>query len=119
MCSRHAVEVNTERTLTAAGRDRALALRRRLTTCSAFCGMTAVAAFGFIAERDVAGHAAVSATTTTTASRTTSGSGAQSTASPKKTSSSASSASATSAPTATGSVSSGTSSSAYVVTGGS
>jgi hypothetical protein len=94
-----------KRRITVAERDRALRLRRNVTTSSAVMGTLAVAAVGLIAAHTTAG-------TSTTSDSSSSMTTTSTTTTPSPSSSSSSSLS-------TGSASTGSASSASTVTGGS
>ena len=98
-----------KRRITAAGRDRALRLRKKLTASVGVMGTTAVAVLGIVAYHTNAGTSSTSAGSSSVTSSTT-------TATP---SSSSSSTSTGSSSLSTGSASTGSSSSASTVSGGS
>jgi hypothetical protein len=100
-----------KRRITAAERDRALRLRKKLTASIGVMGTTAVAVLGIVAYHTNAGTSSTSAGSSSVTSSTT-------TATPSS-SSSSSSTSTGSSSLSTGSASTGSSSSASTVSGGS
>jgi hypothetical protein len=100
-----------KRRITAAERDRALRLRKKLTASFGVMGTTAVAVLGIVAYHTNAGTSSTSAGSSSVTSSTT-------TATPSS-SSSSSSTSTGSSSLSTGSASTGSSSSASTVSGGS
>jgi hypothetical protein len=101
-----------KRRITAAGRDRALRLRKKLTASVGVMGTTAVAVLGIVAYHTNPGTSSTSAGSTSSVTSSTT------TATPSS-SSSSSSTSTGSSSLSTGSASTGSSSSASTVSGGS
>ena len=102
-----------KRRITAAERDRALRLRKKLTASFGVMGTTAVAVLGIVAYLTNAG-------TSSTSAGSSSGTSSTTTATPSSSSSSSSSSTSTgSSSLSTGSASTGSSSSASTVSGGS